>query len=106
MMKNIAILVASLCFAATALAQEPYNIPSDVEQLPYNVDEVVTVIDDAVNTPTNENNYVNDWLTGVSYPVTEPNIVARKQWLAKNQEAVTELLIARKKNYDKYNPQN
>ena len=105
-MKNIAVLIVGLSFAATAFAQEPYNIPSDMDQVPYNVDEMITVIDDAVNTPTQENNYVTSWLSGVNYPVSEPNLVARKQWIAKNQAAVTELLIARKKNHDKLNPQN
>lgn len=92
-----------------AQSQQPYDIPSDMAVLPYQVDAVTQTIKEALESPVETNEYVQMVLTDpgfpqvtVGEPLDAPTIEAIEEWVAASPEAIEALLIAEKKNYDKY----
>jgi len=121
-MKNFLLLIPLLCLLglSSGVAQTvmvdgidvgPNAVrPSDVAVLPYEVADILATIDDAENAPSEANAYVKMVLNDPTFPPKAGNSEkaankyrwAKEDWIRSNPDKVEKLLIARKKNYDKY----
>ena len=89
--------------------QQPYNIPTDMVVLPYDVEEMVTLIEDAYTAPVQTNAYVQMLEGHQDFPVLQLGQALKKSerkalttWVETHPSSIEALLIARKKNYDTY----
>lgn len=88
---------------------QPYDIPSDMTALPYNVQEMVELIQEAYEAPVQTNAYVQLVEEYPGFPnLTLGNALTNgkkkklAEWVETHPDAIEALLIARKKNYDTY----
>lgn len=107
---GFAVLVLCLMsLSSIGQQQQPYNIPTDMVVLPYDVDEMVSLIEEAYTAPVQTNEYVqmlNDHQDFPSLTLGEPlkksDKKALTQWVETHPASIEALLIARKKNHDTY----
>lgn len=104
----MAVLLFMLSFGVQA-QEGLYDFPTDRAELPYNVEEMVALIQNAYEAPEETNAYalmVEDFpgipAMKVGEKLSKGQVKRLTKWVEENPSAIESLLIARKKNYDKY----
>ena len=112
--KSIALLTVFMVSMSTVgFSQSSTLHATDAQVLPYNVDEMVNTIQQAIEQPVVENEYAQMVLSEPGFPsVTVGEVINKKKlqkiedWVSANPGSIEKLLIARKENYDKFfNPE-
>lgn len=99
-----------ICFVITVSSFSlQAQLATDLTALPYEVDEVVGVIQEAFEAPTDTNSYVMFISNEPGFPTLSTQttlnaneVDAIRDWVSTHPESIEKLLIARKKNYDAY----
>ena len=111
---NTLAVCVMLLTALNVQAQEgKYDFPTDRAELPYNVLEMVELIQTAYEAPVESNAYVQMVANAEGFPALELGQTLSKaqvkkvtKWVETNPAVIEQLLIARKKNHDLYfNPE-
>jgi hypothetical protein len=103
-------VVCALCLVQGSLyAQQngAYDFPSDISQLPYDVEEMTELIQSSLEGPQPTNAYVQMVMGAEGFPeivlgqpFKKSQVKQLTEWVETHPEDIEALLIARKKNYD------
>lgn len=103
------IVFVSFLLVAGATKAQTSTLPTDTASLPFVVADIVTTIQDAVEQPSETNAYVKMMFEMSGFPelnvgqaMSETELDNLKAWIIQNPAEIEKLLIARKKNHDKY----
>ena len=98
------------CYTLMGVQQAKAQLPSDAAEYSFNVSEVTNLIQSSLLNPTPENEYVSYIKDESGFPAindlaSETFKKNLELWVKSNPQAIEQLLIRRKKNYDKFHNQ-
>lgn len=103
------ITIAFLLNITESIKAQTSTLPTDTASLPYSVADILSTIQDAVENPSETNVYVKMMYDMGDFPklkvgeaISENEWKILRAWIIQNPTHVEKLLIARKKNHDKF----
>lgn len=103
------ITIVFLLNITESIKAQTSTLPTDTASLPYSVADILSTIQGAVENPSETNMYVKMVFDMSDFPelkigeaITENEMQILKAWITQNPAQVEKLLIARKKNHDKF----